>query len=79
MLRRSYDIVNRAAIARLPHVTSGSDEIADKNYGKRDYDRSNAKKEHVSDIMSCYALPFPDIGYHRRWLIRPRFEMIAGF
>jgi hypothetical protein len=44
----------------------GLDEMANKNYGKRDYDRSNAKKEHVSDIMTCHALPFPDIGYHRR-------------
>jgi hypothetical protein len=56
----------------LPHsLMSGSDEIADQDYGKRDCDRSNAKKEHVSDIMSCYALPFPDIGYHRGELSGP--------
>src|SRR5215470_10045991 len=35
-------------------------EIADEDYGKRDYDGGGTKKENVPDAMPGYALPFRD-------------------
>jgi hypothetical protein len=52
-------------------------EIADEDYGKRDYDGGGTKKENVPDAMPGYALPFRDVSHNRRGVVWFCFEMVA--